>query len=410
MASLRARSAEINIARINIDVVNRRHDTGRVTTYIRAGEAARLLGVSKPTLYAYVSRGKVTRRTAADGRASLFALDEIEELAGRSRRGPTAPTPTIDVQIASAVTTLSEDGVRYRGLMLDELVRDRHYEDLAELIWSGALPDGPVVWPTADAGDLERCSPAHRLSELSVPQRMALSASLLDAAHPDDGAADAARRLLVVTPPMLGATRLDGSFAARIASVWATAPSDALVRALDVALMCLADHELATSTLAVRIAASVRTSPYGALATGLAVVEGSLHGSAAPLAHRFLVECEADGAPAVVRRFREERRPIPGFGHKIYRSVDPRCELLLEAVRAVDPIRAGYADEVIAEVGRVLPHPPNIDIALGALTWAAGLDPGSQIFAIARVAGWAAHYAEELAERPVRFRGLARRP
>jgi citrate synthase len=64
-------------------------------------------------------------------------------------------------------------------------------------------------------------------------------------------------------------------------------------------------------------------------------------------------------------------------------------------------------DAVVAEAGRVLPHPPNVDLALGALTWATGLDASTPIFAVARIAGWGAHYAEELNERPVRFRGVA---
>jgi citrate synthase len=211
---------------------------------------------------------------------------------------------------------------------------------------------------------------------------------------------------------MLGSPRRTGRFAHRVAALWRRRPSAELVRAVDVALVCLADHELATSTLAVRIAASVRTSPYGGLAAGLAVAEGALHGSAAVLAHGFIEECAADGAPAVVRRYREARRPIPGFGHKVYRSIDPRCALLLDAVRPIDPDgqRVAVVDRVIAEVGRVLPHPPNIDVAIGALTWVARLDPDVPIFSVARVAGWAAHFAEELDERPVRYRGLARAP
>jgi citrate synthase len=113
-----------------------------------------------------------------------------------------------------------------------------------------------------------------------------------------------------------------------------------------------------------------------------------------------------------VRRYRSEGRPIPGFGHKVYRSVDPRCELLLAAVRPIDPdgARIAVVDAAIAEVGRTLPHPPNIDVALGALTWVARLDPDVPLFAIARISGWAAHYAEELGERAVRFRGLAHAP
>ena len=52
-------------------------------------------------------------------------------------------------------------------------------------------------------------------------------------------------------------------------------------------------------------------------------------------------------------------------------------------------------------------HQPNVDLALGALTWAAGLGSNTPIFAIARIAGWGAHYAEEIAEPPVRFHGVA---
>lgn len=67
-----------------------------MTTFVRAPEAARRLGVSTATLYAYVSRGRIGRVRAADGRASLFAVDEIDALTERSRRRPTAPPPTID--------------------------------------------------------------------------------------------------------------------------------------------------------------------------------------------------------------------------------------------------------------------------------------------------------------------------
>jgi citrate synthase len=92
----------------------------------------------------------------------------------------------------------------------------------------------------------------------------------------------------------------------------------------------------------------------------------------------------------------------------VYRSVDPRFPLLLDRVRRLDARRAAVVDEVVAECGRVMAHPPNVDLALGALTWTAGLDADVPIFAVARLAGWGAHYAEELAERPVRFRGVAR--
>ena len=161
-----------------------------------------------------------------------------------------------------------------------------------------------------------------------------------------------------------------------------------------------------------RVAASVRASPYGAIAAGLATVDGALHGSASREAHRFLEECSADGPAVVVARSRDGRRRVPGFGHPIYRGLDPRFASLLAAVRHLDTTgeRMAIVDDAIATVGQAMPQQPNIDLALGALTWVANLDTDVPIFAVARIAGWAAHYAEELDERPVRYRGLARNP
>ena len=201
-------------------------------------------------------------------------------------------------------------------------------------------------------------------------------------------------------------------YAQRLARVWEPRPSPELVDAIDAALVLLADHELATSTLAVRIAASVRSSPYTAIVAGLATVEGALHGSAAAHAHRFLDECLQDEPATVVARARAEHRRIPGFGHKVYRHEDPRFAPLLEAVRRIAPddIRLDVIDVVLAEVLRAVPTQPNVDFALGALSWVAGLPDDVPIFAVARIAGWTAHYEEELGEPPVRFRGLARTP
>ncbi len=379
-----------------------------MSTLVKAAEAARILGVSKATLYAYVSRGRVGRSTAADGRTSLFALDELEALATRGRRSEPLPRPTIDVQIASAVTALDETGVRIRGHDLIDLVADGQFEDVAELLWTGEWSPG-TLWPAAPRGDLARVS-AGPPSMLARIPRLAVASHLLDAAYPGDDAPTAARRLLAVAPGLFGSRRTSGRYAHRLAGAWQSDPGPELVQAVDLALCLLADHELATSTLAVRVAASVRASPYGAIAAGLATVDGALHGSASLEAHRFLQECSTDGAAVVVARYRNRRRLVPGFGHPIYRGVDPRFDPLLTAVRQLDAAgeRMALVDETIAAVGREVPQQPNIDLALGALTWVANLDTRVPIFAVARIAGWAAHYAEELGERPVRYRGLAR--
>ena len=174
--------------------------------------------------------------------------------------------------------------------------------------------------------------------------------------------------------------------------------------------MLLADHELATSTLAVRVAASVRTDAYAALVAGLTTVSGRLHGSAAAAAHGLLVEAAERGAVAAIARRRAAGERLPGFGHTVYRTGDPRLAPLLDAVRRIpDPDdHLAVVDAVLHEAGRVVVHRPNVDFGLAALSYVAGLDPDVPIFAVARLAGWAAHFEEELAERPVRYRGLAR--
>ncbi len=368
-----------------------------VSSFIGASEAARLLGVTTATLYAYVSRGRITRRTGADGRVSLFALDEVEALAARSRRGPLGPRSTIDVRVSSAITVLRDDGLSIRGHELPELVRSHSFEAIADLLWTGETGSGS--WP-AEHGN----TPLSLPPGLQPVTRLAVAAQVLGDLHPNDDPAGAARRLIQAAPDVLGAQRKTGSIATRLASVWLRTPPPDLVDAVDTALGLLADHELATSTLAVRVAASVRASPMAAFSAGLAVVSGPLHGMASIEAHNFLRECVEHGVSETVAAYRSERRRIPGFGHKVYRGRDPRFDVLLDSVRQLTD--DDLVDEVLAEVGRVIPKHPNIDLALGALTYAAGLDDRVPIFAVARIAGWAAHYAEELDAPPVRYRGI----
>lgn len=375
-----------------------------MTTYVRAQEAARRLGVTTATLYAYVSRGRIDRITAADGRSSLFAVSDVDELASRGRRGPDAPRPTIDVQVTSAITQLSEDGVTYRGVPLADLV-DRPFEDVADLLWDRAT-DRP--WRSVtDPHRRARSSSALDVNELIV---LAIE---VGRTLPDADANTYARRFLGTIPAAFGSTAAgDRPLAVRVARVWRPRPTPELVAAINRALVVLADHELATSTLAVRVAASVRSSPAAAIAAGLATVEGALHGSAARLAQLLFVEAEANGVDDTIRRRLDAREHLPGFGHKIYRQLDPRFVLLLDAVREL-PDRSGrirIVEDLLLRSGSAVAHQPNIDLALGALGFVADLPPNAPIFAIARTAGWTAHYLEELEERPIRFRGLARAP
>jgi len=200
------------------------------------------------------------------------------------------------------------------------------------------------------------------------------------------------------------------TMAERLSRAWRRHPPAELVDAVDRALVLLADHELATSTLAVRVAASVRASPAAALTAGLAVVAGPLHGAASQAASELFERAAATSASDAVQRRLSRGDRLPGFGHTVYRRGDPRFAPLMDAIRRIpaDHGRLQTVDAVIEEAGRSIGQLPNVDLALGALYHVARLPLDAPIFAVARIAGWTAHYDEELGERPVRFRGLTR--
>ena len=377
---------------------------------IGSTEASQLLGVSKPTLYAYVSRGLIERHTAIDGRTSLYPRDQIERLADRSRSKSPRERPSIDVRIGSSITRLDDATLRYRGHDVAELARSSSFEQVAELLWTSDLPAERPAW-NVDRDLLDRCvGVAGPLVGESAVAALGAAAHTLSAN--DNEAADgarAARTMLAIAPTLLGGPRR-GSVAERLTEIYVRRPSDELVAAVDRALVLLADHELATSTLAVRVACSVRADPFASIGAGCAVVSGPLHGGASADTADLVARAGVEGVAATVAASLDGGRRLSGFGHTVYRRGDPRVAPLLDAVRTIPGSGRTVAvvDGIIAEVGRRLAHLPNVDLALGALLHAGGFPADTPLFAVARLAGWGAHYDEETTERPVRFRGLTR--
>ncbi len=179
---------------------------------------------------------------------------------------------------------------------------------------------------------------------------------------------------------------------------------------LRAALVLLADHELAASTLAARVAASVRADPYAVVTAGLGVLSGTLHGGASLGAEALLFEIRdpAQAARVVGERLRRGER-VPGFGHPVY-SIDRRASFLLERIRSAVPghPRLVVAEAVLAEARRRRLPEVNIDFALATLADIAQMisGAGETIFAVARTAGWLAHAVEQYAN-PVPLRPRA---
>ena len=370
-------------------------------------EAARRLGVKVPTLYAYVSRGLLESHPDPVRRGSLFDLDEIEALAARSRGG--RQTATRLATITTAVTQIDQDlGPIYRGRPATDLAPAHSFEEVAELLWqSEDVGDwtAPDLGPCPLTTTLERMRWALVMCGATDPLRSDLRPVAV---------ARAARRTAAALTDVVGpkppGEDPDASIAARLTARLTASTAAVPTDAVNAALVLLADHELATSTMAVRVAASVRSDTYDALLAGLATLAGPLHGGASQQAYELLVVAERDGVPRALNDVLRERGRLPGFGHAVYKNGDARFDaLLMLAEPLLSEERRALLHEVIALAAAHDVPLANCDLALAALSWGTDMPPdtGRTIFAVARIAGWAAHYMEELAERPLRFRARA---
>jgi citrate synthase len=395
-----------------------------VTDWIGASEAAQRLGIKPASLYSYVSRGVLTPRRASDGRASLFDAAEVAGLArrGRPRRAPGGA----ELVIESELTEISDDHLRFRGYDAITLATSRSFEDVAGLLWTGSFCDPAAAGPWQATGEAIAAGtaaqaalppdiyPLERL-QVIVPAVAATDRLRL---HLDRPAVMAAARGLIAAmvdclPAVGRGAAADDSIASRLAGkLCARPPADGLLAALRAALVLLADHELAASTLAARVAASVRADPFAVVGTGLGAMSGALHGGAALGAEVLLVSAaDPADAPRVVGELLRRGERIPGLGHFVYQAGDPRSVLLLDLIRkaAPDSGRLAVAEAVLAEARRRALPAPNIEFALAVLSTVAGMIPGAgeAIFAVARTAGWLAHALEEYARAtPIRPRGV----
>jgi citrate synthase len=382
-----------------------------VAPMLETEEAARRLGVKRDTLYAYVSRGLLASHRSADGRRSLFDVADIERMARRSRGERRVESRLATV--TTAITQLREDGPAYRGLPAVDLAGSSTYEQVAEILWAGSAGPAESDWSPAPLGSVPDMSTADRLRWAVV---MAGARDPLRADLRLEAVLRAARRLIGSMVSVVGRAHDDGpaqvpsSVASRLtAGLSPSAPAGA-VDAIDAALVLLADHELATSTVAVRVAASTRADLCDAISAGLGTLGGPLHGGASQLALSLLIDAERLGPEAALNEILRWQGMLPGFGHTVYQQGDPRAGVLLE--RFDDVATADRRGVVRAVIELAAAHDiplPNVDLGLAALVWTLELPPdaGHTIFAVARVAGWTAHYLEELAEPPLRFRARA---
>ena len=422
--------------------------------YVSGREAAALLGIKAQTLYAYASRGLLRSVPSGQGRARLYARSDLERLKARhdarSGHGPVAASALRwgEPVLETSVSTIDERGPIYRGVPAIDLVRaDVSFEETAALLWGEAAPDDVLAsgsGRSAREGDTARRAsretegrrasrevawpsplpgvPFTKLAALLPDEVGPLSA--LAVAVPAVGARDAERYLVSASGEtalarglirrMAALVCLAGDrdrFAAALAEstvarsvlvAFGARTTPANVRAIERALVLCADHELNPSTFAVRVAASARADLYACVSAGLGVLSGPEHGGVCDRVEALLAEAMRASRPGDVVAQRARRgEPIPGFGHTLYKTGDPRATPLLEAAASAAP-----HDEKLAAIRALIKamsaaghEPPTVDMGLVAVASAVGLPPGASaaLFAIGRTAGWVAHAIEQRA-------------
>jgi|SRR5579871_4029107 len=380
--------------------------------YLSAAEASRLLGISQPTLYAYVSRGQLRSEPMPDRpRARRYPREDIERLQqlkaarrdpqGAGARGLRWGGPVLE----SRITLIDGGRVYFRGRDAVALAEHATLEDAAHLLWE--VPD-------AESPRLFQQPPALADAELARVRRLTrdplahMQAALAAAAARDAAALDLTPRAVRLTGArilrLLAAMVGRGSHAAPVHTalqrVWASgAPS--IGEVIRTALVLCADHELNVSAFTARCVASAGASPYDVVSAALAALKGHRHGGASERALALVDRSDtlaAAKAELTARLRRGER--IPGFGHPLYPDGDPRAALLLQLARASRDRAAWQSVRHAWKAGSALmQQEPNLDLGLAAITRAYGLPSHAPIviFALGRTVGWIAHAIEEYA-------------
>ena len=398
-----------------------------------ASEAARILGVKVATLYSYASRQWVRSFPSGRHREKRYLRDDLERLRHRAdaRLGHEAVAAGAlrwgEPVLSSALTEIRPDGPWYRGHAVLELARTARFETVAELLWTGTLPAALPVWPRPRAlppgvlrapgsptDSLLAGLAAVRLARRQAPES---GASVRPGRRRVDrsAAVNAPVRLLTEPSP----PELVWTLVGLLAAACGTRPADALGapdvatgvqralgapargrRLLESALVACADHELNVSSFAARVAASTGADLEACLLAALAAFSGPRHGAESMRVQALVAEARRPERARSTLLARVRRgEALPGFGHRLYPTGDPRGPFLLSlAAQQSGSARAlATLEALVSEAARLGLGVPNLDVGLLGVAHALRLQPwaGQVLFCIGRSAGWIAHVAEQ---------------
>jgi citrate synthase len=189
--------------------------------------------------------------------------------------------------------------------------------------------------------------------------------------------------------------------------LFGTRPHATAIKAMDIALILHADHELNASTFAARVAAATLTDIHSAIVAGIGTLKGPLHGGANAEVMKMLIEigqdAPADRIDAYIKGKLARKEKISGFGHRVYNTEDPRATHLRKMSKELGQ-QAGntkwyeMSERIEAIVKAEKKLYPNVDFYSASTYYTMGIpiDLYTPIFAVSRISGWTAHVLEQL--------------
>jgi len=319
----------------------------------------------------------------------------------------------------------------YRGIDIHELADHSSFEETCYLLWFGRLPNQTELKDLRQRLAQERhLDPAIIDFLRSAPKsalpmdvlRTAVSALAFYDADEKNNDHDAnVRKAIRLTSqiamivaaydrirkgkPLVEADRSLSHSANFLLQLNGSKPSSTAERALDIALILHADHELNASTFAARVTAATLSDMHSAITSAIGALKGPLHGGANEAVFRILnlIDRQKSDAIEYVRKMLAEKKKVPGFGHRVYHTEDPRATHLRVMSRDLgrssgQPQWYEMSEKIEKFVKAEKKLNANVDFYSASTYHVLGIDEDlfTPVFAVSRISGWAAHVIEQL--------------
>jgi len=319
----------------------------------------------------------------------------------------------------------------YRGIDIHELADNSTFEETCYLLWFGHLPSRSELQDLRDRLAEERKLDASIIHRLHLAPKHALPmdvlrtiVSALSFYDPEEknndrdanihkairltaqiamivAAYDRIRKGLDVVQP----DRSLSHAANFLLMLTGKHPSKTAERALDIALILHADHELNASTFAARVTAATLSDMHSAVTSAIGALKGPLHGGANEAVFRILEAIDKGGADPVeyVKGMLAQKKKVPGFGHRVYHTEDPRATHLRHMSRDLgnssgQPKWFDFSQKIENFVKSEKKLNANVDFYSASTYHTLGIDVDlfTPVFAVSRISGWTAHVIEQL--------------